>query len=64
MKRRTSIEKNILKNAKYIIGIKDWDRRITSIFALNAKYYHGDEILRNDILKKNGMMNLEMNLGF
>jgi glycosyltransferase involved in cell wall biosynthesis len=39
-------EKRILKNARFIIGRTDWDRRISSIMAPRCKYYIGNEILR------------------
>ena len=46
LKKRSVSEKEILKNAKYIIGRTDWDKRITSVLAENAKYFHNDETLR------------------
>lgn len=41
-----SREKEILKNTNYLIGRTDWDRRVASILAPQAKYYYGGEILR------------------
>lgn len=40
-------EREILLNAKYIIGRTNWDYYITRVLAPNSKYYHVDEILRN-----------------
>ncbi|RPD94357.1 glycosyltransferase [Aureibaculum marinum] len=39
-------EQKILKNANYIIGRTDWDKRITRVLAPKSKYFHNDEILR------------------
>lgn len=36
----------IFRNVKYLIGRTDWDRRVSSVLAPQAKYYHGGEILR------------------
>ena len=44
-------ERSILKDIKYVIGRTDWDRRISTILAPNAKYYYNDEILRNEFYK-------------
>ncbi len=41
------IEAQNLRNCPFIIGRTDWDRRITSVLAPEAIYYHGDEILRD-----------------
>ena len=40
-------ERNILKDAKYIIGRTDWDKNITRLLAPNSCYFVGNEILRN-----------------
>lgn len=40
-------ELNNLKSCQNIIGRTDWDRRITRLFAPRSKYYHCDEILRD-----------------
>ena len=43
--------KTELKNLKYarnVIGRTDWDRRIMSVMANNAKYFHNDEMLRDE----------------
>ncbi|MCX6238342.1 MAG: glycosyltransferase family 4 protein [Bacteroidia bacterium] len=43
----SKIERRNLKNIKHIIGRTDWDRRIMTIMASGAHYYHNDEVLRN-----------------
>lgn len=40
-------EKTILRNAKYLIGRTEWDKNVVSILAPKAKYYIGNEILRD-----------------
>lgn len=42
----------ILKNAKFIIGRTNWDRRITRILAPESKYFVGNEIMRNAFYTK------------
>lgn len=37
-----------LENCKYIIGRTDWDRRISLILAPERRYFHADEILRDN----------------
>ena len=44
--RRSGIEKEILKKAKYIFGRTDWDRRICQVLAHAATYFHMDEVMR------------------
>jgi glycosyltransferase involved in cell wall biosynthesis len=39
-------EQEVFKLTKHFIGRTAWDRRITSVLAPNATYYHNDEILR------------------
>lgn len=51
-RKKTHYEKEILKNAKHVIGRTDWDRRITKVLSPNAEYYHNDEILRVEFYKK------------
>lgn len=45
-------ETEILKNAKFIIGRTNWDRRITRILAPKSKYFVGNEIMRNAFYTK------------
>jgi glycosyltransferase involved in cell wall biosynthesis len=41
-------EERNMKKYINIIGRTDWDRRITSILSPNRRYYHNDEILRDN----------------
>lgn len=50
-------ELNNLKNAKYIVGRTDWDRRITKIFAPHSNYYIVNEILREPFYKVQWSLN-------
>lgn len=47
LKKSSIREQIILKNSSNIIGRTDWDRRIAKILSPKAKYYFGNEILRN-----------------
>ncbi len=49
--RRTFVERIILENCQNLIGRSAWDQRVMSILAPNARYFHCDEILRNDFFK-------------
>ena len=40
-------EQKMLANIPYFMGRTEWDRRITEIYAPNAKYYHCNELLRD-----------------
>ena len=44
---KKQIELKNLRKTKYIIGRTAWDKRITSVMALDSVYFHGDEILRD-----------------
>ncbi len=44
-------EREILKNAEYVLGRTSWDKRIMSLLAPNAKYFHCDEVLRDVFYK-------------
>ena len=48
----TPREQKNLRHTKYIIGRTSWDRRITSIFAPQSTYYHGEELLRGSFYEK------------
>ncbi|MFL0681958.1 MAG: glycosyltransferase family 4 protein [Algoriphagus aquaeductus] len=50
-KRRTENEFKILSNCPNVLGRTNWDRRVMSILAPNARYFHGDEILREQFFK-------------
>ena len=45
-------EQRNMQNCKYIIGRTDWDRRIASVLAPKATYFHGDEMLRDEFYIK------------
>jgi len=45
-------EQEYLKNCKYVIGRTRWDYRISRILAPQSKYYHCDEILRDEFYDK------------
>ena len=46
-KKRANRERNILANCRYIIGRTDWDRRISRVLSPDSKYFHCDEVLRD-----------------
>jgi glycosyltransferase involved in cell wall biosynthesis len=48
LRKRAAIERIILANTKNVIGRTDWDKRITRVFAPESKYYHCDELLRDE----------------
>ncbi len=45
-KKRMSVEKEILSRTRYVFGRTDWDRRIASVLAPKAEYFHVDEVIR------------------
>ena len=45
-------EREIFKQCNYIIGRTDWDRRISRILSPGSKYYHCDELLREEFYTK------------
>ena len=47
------IERKCLVNSMFVIGRTHWDRRIMSVMAPKATYYHNDEILRPGFYEKN-----------
>lgn len=47
MQKMITREKKIFAHSKYFIGRTDFDRRLTRIFAPNAKYFHCEEMLRS-----------------
>jgi len=51
LKRRTLNEARILKSCVNVIGRTKWDQRITSILAPKARYFHCDEILRQEFFE-------------
>lgn len=61
LKSQALIEQRNLKDAKYIIGRTKWDERITRIMAPQSKYFHCDEILREDFYHNIWSNNLNKN---
>ena len=51
-------EREIFVSAKNFIGRTDWDRRVTSVMAPQANYFHCDETLR-DVFWKNKWKHVE-----
>lgn len=45
--RLAKIEQVSLRELKYVIGRTDWDRRVYSILAPNARYFKNNEVLRD-----------------
>lgn len=41
-------EQKHLLNCKYVIGRTSWDKRITRVLAPESKYFHNDEIIREN----------------
>ncbi len=58
-KKKSLIEKRILKQTKNIIGRTNWDYRITRILAKESKYFHNDEILRDGFYKSKWNMEID-----
>lgn len=46
-KKMARIEARNLSDCQFVIGRTEWDKRITSVLAPRAKYFHGDELLRD-----------------
>lgn len=45
------IEKQVLKDAQFVIGRTHWDKSVTEILAPKSKYFHLDEVLREEFYK-------------
>jgi glycosyltransferase involved in cell wall biosynthesis len=43
---RSIIEREVLKNVQFIFGRTDWDKRVSSVLAPKAVYFHIDEVIR------------------
>jgi glycosyltransferase involved in cell wall biosynthesis len=62
--RRTANEAKILKSCANVIGRTAWDKRVMSILAPQARYFHCDEMLRRDyfdhtwVFQPNGKINI------
>lgn len=48
LRKKRLLEEKYLKHAKYIIGRTKWDKRVTKILAPVSRYFHCDEIMRNE----------------
>lgn len=46
--KKAAREKEILTHCRYVIGRTDWDRRITRVMAKESKYFHCEELLRDE----------------
>ena len=49
--RQAKIERDNLPYVKYVMGRTDWDRRVYSVLAPQAKYYVSNEVLRDGFYK-------------
>jgi glycosyltransferase involved in cell wall biosynthesis len=45
-RKRAAIEREILRQASFIFGRTDWDRRVSLALAPQAVYFHVDEVIR------------------
>lgn len=52
LKKRSVREERIFNLIGNIIGRTDWDRQICRILAPRAKYFHGNEVMRNEFYGK------------
>lgn len=50
--KRAQRERKILSHCRFLIGRTEWDKRVMSIIAPQSKYFHCDEVLREDFYKK------------
>lgn len=48
LKKKVIREQKIFKICNFFIGRTDWDRRITEILSEDSKYFHCDEIMRDN----------------
>jgi glycosyltransferase involved in cell wall biosynthesis len=51
LKKRAIREQKFMSNFKFIIGRTDWDKSVSKIIAPESKYFHCDEILRDQFYK-------------
>jgi len=52
IKKAARRERDILGNCRSVIGRTDWDRRVSSILAPHARYFHCDETMRREFWEK------------
>ncbi len=50
-KKMAAREREIFSLTKHFIGRTAWDKRVTTVLAASANYYHNDEILRDSFYK-------------
>ena len=62
LERNQKIERRNLLETKHIIGRTDWDRRVGLLLAPKSKYYHCDEIMRENFYKTNWKYNQKSKL--
>ncbi|MFC2080672.1 glycosyltransferase family 4 protein [Bacteroidota bacterium] len=62
-RKRSEREAQILMNCKYFLGRTEFDKRITHLYAPDAKYYHCNELLRPEFFTKSWSMELTRNIG-
>jgi len=51
LKRRSGNESKILKKCNHVIGRTAWDKRMMTILAPNARYFHCEEMLRKEFFE-------------
>ncbi|MBQ8806702.1 MAG: glycosyltransferase [Bacteroidaceae bacterium] len=49
--RNSITEQRMMRNIKHFMGRTEWDKRISAVLNPQARYYHCDEILRDDFYK-------------
>ncbi len=52
-------ERNIFSYCRYFLGRTRWDRNITRVLAPNSRYFHCDEVLREEFFEKKWEMRKE-----
>ncbi len=55
LQRRSYIEQETLSSAHYVIGRTEWDKKLTTLLATSAEYFHCDEIMRKEFYEKRWM---------
>jgi glycosyltransferase involved in cell wall biosynthesis len=52
LKKRAAREQEILASCKVIVGRTEWDRRIMRVFAPGSRYYHCEELIRDEFYER------------
>lgn len=55
--RRVRIEERIFSACRYFVGRTTWDQQMVKLFAPHARYFHCDEMLRDDFFEKSWTCN-------